>query len=112
VYRIVTFVPTDKLEEVLEGVLRVVPLQYGHYDRAVWWTEQAVEQFRPLPGANPTVGRENEISRVPSVRVELAIPRDATLLHRFLTEGLIPAHPWEEPAIFIDECEVTVSRPG
>ncbi len=40
-----------------------------------------------------------------------AIPRDPELLARLLTQGLIPNHPWQEPAIFIDESEVSISHP-
>lgn len=110
VYRITTFVPPDRLDGLLEGVARVVPLVYGHYDRAAWWSAEGVEQFRPLPGARPTVGRENETSRVASIRVEFAIPRDPALLERLLSQGLVPNHPFEEPAVFIDECVITVSQ--
>jgi len=39
------------------------------------------------------------------------IPRGRDLLERCLTRGVIPNHPWQEPAIFIDESEVTVSHP-
>jgi hypothetical protein len=109
-YRITTFIPPEHLDELLDGVSREVPLQYGHYDQAAWWSAVGVEQFRPMPGAKPTFGEIGRTERVPTVRIEFAIPRDAELLMRFLTRGLIPHHPWQEPAIFIDESQVTVSH--
>lgn len=110
-YRITTFVPPDRVDALLEGIAREVPLQYGQYDCAAWWSAVGVEQFRPLPGAKPTFGEVGRIERVPTVRIEFAIPRDPQLLTRLLTRGLIPNHPWQEPAIFIDESQVTVSHP-
>lgn len=111
VYRVTTFVPPDRVDALLEGVEREVPLKYGLYDRAAWWSAIGVEQFRPLPGAKPTHGDIGRTERVPTVRIEFAIPRDPELLARVLTRGLIPNHPWQEPAIFIDESEVAVSHP-
>ncbi len=110
VYRITTFVPPDRVEAVLDGIVREAPLEYGRYDRAAWWSAVGVEQFRPLPGANPTSGEIGRTERVPTVRIEVAIPRERTLLELILTRGLIPSHPWQEPAIIIDEAEITVSH--
>ena len=47
---------------------------------------------------------------MPAIRLEFAIARDPELLRRVLDDGLLPTHPWEEPAVFIDECEVTATR--
>lgn len=110
VYRVTTFVPPDHVEGLLEGVVRVVPLEHGRYDRIAWWSTPGTEQFRPLPGAHPRAGSEGQVERVASVRVEFAVPRDSALLERFLTLGLIANHPWEEPAVFVDESMVTLSQ--
>jgi hypothetical protein len=37
------------------------------------------------------------------VRLEFAIPRDAALLARIVEQGIRPHHPWQVPAIFVDE---------
>ncbi|HET7176727.1 MAG TPA: hypothetical protein VFK21_12060 [Gammaproteobacteria bacterium] len=109
VYRITTFVPPEHLEALLEGIASEVPLRYGRYDRAAWWSAVGVEQFRPLPGAKPTAGTIGTIERVPTVRVEFAIPRDPAQLERLITKGLRSHHPWQEPAVFVDETEIAVS---
>jgi hypothetical protein len=106
-YRITTFVPPEHVDSLLDGVMREVPLTYGRYDRSAWWSAIGVEQFRPLPGSKPTVGRAGEVERVPTVRLEFAIPHDPVLLERVLSRGVIPNHPWEEPAIFVDESLAT-----
>ena len=111
-FRVTTFVPPESVDALLEGVAGVVPLRYGQYDRAAWWSSVGVEQFRPLPGAVPTFGEIGRIERVPTVRIEFAIPRDAELLTRVLTLGLLPSHPWHEPAVFIDESQVVTGSDG
>jgi hypothetical protein len=110
VYRITTFVPPDHVDAVLEGVEREVPLVFGRYDHSAWWSAPGVEQFRPLPGSTPTVGKPGQIERLPTIRLEFAIPRDPTLLERVLSRGLLPNHPWEEPAVFIDESQATATK--
>jgi kynurenine formamidase len=108
-YRITTFVPPDHLDTLLEAVERHTPLIFGPYDRSAWWAA-GTEQFRPLPDASPTVGEVGNTERVPTVRLEFTIPRDADLLERIVSDAVLSSHPWEEPAVFIDECFTTATR--
>lgn len=103
VYRITTFVPPESLDAVLEGVLAHTPLRFGPYDASAWWSAPGTEQYRPREGSTPTVGSVGVTERVPTVRLEFAIPRDPALLARVIHHGLIPNHPWQEPAVFVDE---------
>lgn len=103
VYRITVFVPATHLEALKAGLCAVDPLASGDYDQVMWSMTSAEEQFRPLPGAHPAQGRIGEVTRVPSVRLEFAIPRDPQRLQRVLDQGIRPHHPWEVPAIFVDE---------
>jgi hypothetical protein len=109
VYRVTTFVPPDRLDALLNGVQSELPLRYGRYDHATWWSAVGTEQFRPLPGANPTHGAVGQVQRVPTVRIEFVIPRDPTLLTHLISGGIRPNHPWEEPAVFIDKTEITLA---
>jgi hypothetical protein len=109
IYRVTTFVPPDHLDALLGGLTAEVPLRYGQYDHAAWWSAVGVEQFRPLPGAKPTHGTVGAVERVPTVRVEFVIARDRELLSRVIEKGVRPHHPWQEPAIFVDEAEIAVS---
>lgn len=103
VYRVTVFVPPQHLRALQDGICAVDPLQAGDYDRAMWVSAPGEEQFRPLPGAHPAAGVVGALERVPSVRLEFAIPRDAALLERIVAQGIRPHHPWEAPAIFVDE---------
>jgi hypothetical protein len=113
VYKITTFVPLENLERLLNGITRVVPLNYGKwYDHVVWWSVVGIEQFRPLEGSNPTAGREGELERVGSVRLEFSIPRgEPGLLERLLTSGLLPHHPWKKPVVYVDESLAVLTQP-
>jgi hypothetical protein len=109
-YRITTFVPPEHLDGLLEAVLAQAPLRYGPYEKSAWWSGIGTEQFEPVAGANPTVGEIGKTERVPAVRLEFVIPREAELLNRVL-ESLLQAHPWQEPAVFVDSTTITVSTP-
>ena len=102
VYRVTVFVPQQHLQGVIDGVCAVDPLRIGDYEH-VMWTSLAAEQFRPLPGAVPTLGRVGALERGDSVRLEFCIPRETERLRLVLEQGIVPHHPWEIPAIFIDE---------
>ena len=103
VYRITVFVPADHVQRVIDGVRAVDELRIGDYAQVAWTSAPGNEQFLPLPGAIPTQGAIGELERAASVRVEFCIPRDEARLQRVIEEGIRPHHPWQVPAIFIDE---------
>lgn len=103
VYRITVVVPATHLDALVARIVAVDGLAIGDYGEVMWVLPRVTEQFRPGPGAIPTEGTAGELSRVESVRVEFAIPRDAARLERVLREGVHRHHPWEVPAVFVDE---------
>lgn len=103
VYRVSVWVPPGHAQRVLDGIAAVDDLRVGDYDRVAWIAATGVEQFRPLAGARPSQGRIGETERGDSVCVQVCIPRDAGRLRRLVDEGIRPHHPWEVPAIFVDE---------
>lgn len=103
VYRITVFVPETHVEMLKAGICAVDALGAGHYDQVIWSVSPAEEQFRPLPGAQPAHGVIGEVTRVPSVRLEFMLPREPERLQRVIDHGIRPHHPWEVPAIFVDE---------
>jgi hypothetical protein len=100
-YRVTVFVPRDHFEQLLAAVHAALPQSTSSYDHLAWWSD-ATEQFRPRDGAHPTRGEIGTVERVASVRLELSIARDETTLDRLLT-AIRQNHPWEEPAVFVDE---------
>ncbi|MCK7660022.1 Nif3-like dinuclear metal center hexameric protein [Corynebacterium antarcticum] len=59
-------------------------------------------QFRPVDGANPTLGSVGELEHVDEVRVEFVAPRSR---RGAITAALRAAHPYEEPAFDITTTE-------
>jgi hypothetical protein len=102
VYRVTVYVPPESLETVLAAADEAAPMRIGRYEGVAHWSASGTERFRPMAGADPTVGTPGVESRVPTVLLEVVIPRDDELLERVL-QAVVATHPWEEPAIFVDE---------
>lgn len=103
VYRITVFVPPAHLEGLQRGICAIDSLRQGDYEQGMWISAPGLEQFRPLPGAQPSQGQVGELEQVETVRLELCIPRDPARLQRLIEQGIRPHHPWDVPAIFVDE---------
>ncbi len=63
--KLVTFVPHDALDDVIDALAAVGAGVIGDYERCAWTTD-GEGTFRPLPGAHPTTGRVGNVERVPS----------------------------------------------
>ena len=73
---IVTFAPPDKIEAVRAAMWEAGAGKIGlFYDQASF-SNQGVGTFRPLEGANPTIGKIGELSRLKEVRLEVLAPTD------------------------------------
>lgn len=103
VYRITVFVPPEHLEALKAGILSVDDLAVGDYREVMWTSAPGSEQFRPTAAARPALGAAGELTSAPSVRLEFSIPRDAERLRRVIVDGVRAHHPWEVPAVFVDE---------
>ena len=103
VYRITVFVPPTHVDGLVAGIVDVDDLALGDYSEVMWIARGGEEQFRPGTMAAPALGAAGELTRAPTVRIEFAIPRDAVRLERVLSEGVHRHHPWEVPAVFVDE---------
>jgi hypothetical protein len=88
------YVPKDHLNQVLDAIFETGAGKIGNYDKCCWKTE-GQGQFRPLSGANPTLGQQGTIETVPEWKVEL-------VCHESQMTDLVAAmknsHPYEEPA--------------
>lgn len=106
-YRITVFVPPAQLEEVLASITKVLPSNFGKYREVFWWSSPGTEQFRPTEGSNPTSGSVGELSRMESIELQFVVPRNTELLNQVIDDGIRSAHPWEEPVIIVDKCQIT-----
>ena len=71
----------------------------GDYDSASFSTP-GEGRFRPLEGANPTIGEVGALEVVDEVRIECVLPRAA---RPTVVAALLAAHPYEEPAYDVVE---------
>ena len=73
---IVTFAPSDKVEAVRVAAWQAGAGKIGMlYDQAAFSTP-GTGTFRPLEGSNPTIGKIDELSQVPEVRLEIVAPEE------------------------------------
>ncbi|MET1008265.1 MAG: Nif3-like dinuclear metal center hexameric protein, partial [Propionibacteriaceae bacterium] len=92
--KVVTFVPSDHLDAVLDALAAAGAGAIGAYDRCAF-TSPGTGTFRPLAGADPYVGRVGEVEVTPEVRLEMVLPRAA---RSAVVAALLAAHPYEEVA--------------
>lgn len=94
---LVFYVPVADTESVMEALFQVGAGRIGDYDRSAF-VMQGRGQFRPLAGADPTIGRVGELEYVTENRVEMTF---RTSLREIVVRTLREAHPYEEPAFHV-----------
>lgn len=93
-YKIVAYIPEFALEDVKNAMFAAGAGHYGNYECCSWQT-LGVGQFRPLRGANPTVGTIGEVSVVSEWKVEMTVPENKLC---DVVAAYKQAHPYEVPA--------------
>lgn len=94
---LVFFVPADGTEDVIEAVCAAGAGKIGDYDECAF-VSPGIGQFRPLSGADPTIGSVGELEKVEENRVEITFPRE---IKADVICALKAAHPYEEPGFHI-----------
>src|SRR4051794_9566862 len=106
--KVVTFVPADAVDRVLDAMSLAGAGEIGDYGRCAFLGE-GTGTFRPSPEANPTVGKPGEITRASEVRIEMVSPRAR---RSAVLRALLDAHPYEEPAWDVLELAVSPGARG
>ncbi len=93
-YKLVVFVPEDHVETVSDALFNAGAGQIGHYTHCSF-RASGTGTFKPHAGANPTIGRIDQLERVAEARLEMLIPVAdvGRIIHT-----LRMVHPYEEPA--------------
>src|SRR6185436_12919518 len=101
-------VPKDYCEKVKLAMFEAGAGKYENYDRQCWQTlGQAT--FRPLPGANPQIGKLHQLETVDEYKVEMFCEDE-------FVEAVIKAmknvHPYEGPQfeIYTIENSLAITR--
>lgn len=94
---LVFHVPIPDTDRVLDALFAAGAGRIGDYDSCAFVTSGR-GQFRPLRGANPTLGKVGELEYVEENRVEVAFSQD---IRSEVLEALRAAHPYEEPSFHV-----------
>ena len=92
--RLVTFVPVDDVEQVVDALAAAGAGAQGDYERCAF-VVHGTGTFTPLPGAAPAIGDVGDRVEVTEARVEMDLP--AGIAGTVVT-ALRDAHPYEEVA--------------
>jgi hypothetical protein len=92
--KLVVFVPPDALAGVRDALFAAGAGRIGAYERCSWHA-LGTGTFRPLPGADPTVGEVGVEEHVAELRLETVFPEER---QADVVAALRAAHPYEEPA--------------
>ena len=93
-YKIVFFVPETHKDAVKQALFDAGAGRIGNYDSCAWET-LGTGQFRALQGANPFLGKIDQIEKVDEYRIELVCE---DRLIKDAIRAMKAAHPYEEPA--------------
>ena len=94
---LVVYVPVGDTDAVLRALFDAGAGAVGEYRECAFVT-RGTGQFRPLEGANPTIGAVGELEKVAENRVEVTLERAR---RADVVAALRAAHPYEEPAFHV-----------
>lgn len=92
--KLVVFVPADGAEAMRSALADAGAGAIGDYDQCTF-TTAGEGRFRPLAGADPTIGTVGAPEVVDEVRIEAVLDRSR---RRRVLQAVFAAHPYEEPA--------------
>ena len=109
---LVTFVPDEAVEAVIDALSAAGAGRVGDYERCSFRVA-GTGTFRPLAGSDPYAGAVGEDAAEPEIRVEVTVPRARV---GAVIRALRDAHPYEEAAYHlipvIEGAEVGFGRVG
>jgi dinuclear metal center YbgI/SA1388 family protein len=97
--KLTVYVPAAEADRLRSALATAGAGTIGDYDQASFSTP-GEGRFRPLVGADPTVGEVGRVEVVDEVRVECVLARAA---RPRVVAAMLAAHPYEEPAYDVVE---------
>lgn len=92
--KLVVYVPRTDVEQVRQALFEAGAGSIGDYDQCSYNTA-GYGTFRPLEGANPTIGSIGEQERVEETKIEVVFPQQ---IERQIIVAMLAVHPYEEVA--------------
>jgi hypothetical protein len=97
--KLVTFVPTENSEKVLDAIYKAGAGDIGNYSNCSFSVE-GIGTFKPNDGAKPTIGSLGQLESVNERRIEVIFP---SFKKSGILKALRAAHPYEEIAYYLSE---------
>ena len=99
--KLVSFVPLDKKEEVLNALYKAGAGSIGNYTECSFSLE-GEGMFTPNDESNPTIGTKGKPEKVKESRIEVLVPSHQV---HIIVSALKSTHPYEEVAYYITATE-------
>ncbi|MEQ8582947.1 MAG: Nif3-like dinuclear metal center hexameric protein [Marinoscillum sp.] len=106
--KLVTFVPHEDAQRVLDALYAAGAGQIGQYDHCSFQSD-GTGTFRPGENSNPHIGTHNVDETVSEKRIELVFP---TYLKSKIVSALHNSHPYEEVAYYLSALSNTHQEVG
>ena len=100
-YQISFYVPEADLEIVKNAMFDAGAGQFSNYESCAWKTT-GIGQFKPVKGANPTIGLLDELEAIEEYKVEMMCVDDNLDL---AIKAMKFAHPYEQVAYSVFKME-------
>jgi dinuclear metal center YbgI/SA1388 family protein len=97
--KLTVYVPADAAAPLRAAIAEAGAGRIGAYDFASF-SSPGQGRFRPLEGADPTIGTVGTIETVDEVRIEVVLDRE---LRADVVRAALRSHPYEEPAYDVVE---------
>ncbi len=101
-YKIVVYVPESDSEKLRNAIGEAGAGVIGNYSHCTF-TIKGTGRFKPLNGANPTIGEVGKIEEVAEDRIETVCESDKLAA---VLKAIKEVHPYEEPATDVYPIEV------
>lgn len=98
-FHIAFYVPEDHAEKVKDAMFQAGAGKIGNYEKCSF-EYKGLGQFKPLPGSNPFIGSQDELEKVPEIKVEMVCESEHIVT---AIEALKSTHPYETPAYYVIE---------
>ena len=96
-YHLIIYCPEESADQIRSVAADAGAGKIGNYDSCSF-SSKGTGRYRPLEGADPTIGSVGELQEVPEERIEMMATEEA--IHDVIA-SIKEAHPYEEPAIHV-----------
>lgn len=96
-YHLIIYTPQSYADVIRKAAANAGTGKIGNYDSCSF-SSKGTGRFRPLKGANPTIGSVGSIEEIEEERIEVVASEENL---KEIISAIVDAHPYEEPAIHV-----------